>query len=125
MIAEINVDNENKTIQRILTGEIDTNQALSLVREISNSVKIHDGYNILVDMRDTTYQPEMMDLLEIAAECSKQLIDFSRKIAFLIPNTEQRKLVAKIFRTCMEAEGFEFKQFFDYEAAAEWLCKME
>ena len=125
MIAEINVDNENKTIQRILTGEIDTNQALSLVREISNSVKIHEGYNILVDMRDTTYQPEMMDLLEIAAECSKLLIDFSRKIAFLIPNTEQRKLVAKIFRTCMEAEGFEFKQFFDYEAAAEWLCKME
>ena len=122
MIAEINVDNENKTIQRILTGEIDTNQALNLVREISNSVKIHYGYNILVDMRDTTYQPEMMDLLEIAAECSKLLIDFSRKIAFLIPNTEQRKLVAKIFRTCMEAEGFEFKQFFDYEAAAEWLC---
>ena len=121
MIAEINVDNENKTIQRILTGEIDTNQALSLVREISNSVKIHEGYNILVDMRDTTYQPEMMDLLEIAAECSKLLIDFSRKIAFLIPNTEQRKLVAKIFRTCMEAEGFEFKQFFDYEAATEWL----
>ncbi len=103
MIAEINVDNENKTIQRILTGEIDTNQALSLVREISNSVKIHEGYNILVDMRDTTYQPEMMDLLEVAAECSKLLIDFSRKIAFLIPNTEQRKLVAKIFRTCMEA----------------------
>ena len=122
MIAEINVDNENKTIQRILTGEIDTNQALSLVREISNSVKIHEGYNILVDMRDTTYQPEMMDMLEIAAECSKHLIDFSRKIAFLIPDTEQRKLVAKIFRTCMEAEGFELKQFFDYEAASKWLC---
>ncbi|MGD8242041.1 MAG: hypothetical protein PVF59_04400 [Desulfobacterales bacterium] len=121
MIAEISVDSENRTIQRILIGEIDTNQALSLVREISNSAKMHDDYNILVDMRDTTFHPEMIDLLEIAAECSKLLIGFSCKIAFLIPDTEQRKLVAKIFRTCMEAEGFEFKQFFEYDSAMEWL----
>jgi hypothetical protein len=121
MIAEINVDRENRTIQRILTGEIDTNHALSLVSEISNSVQIHDGYNILVDMRDTTFHPEMIDLLEIAAECSKQLIGFNCKIAFLIPETEQRKLVAKTFRICMEAEGFEFKQFFEYDSAMEWL----
>ncbi len=121
MIAEISVDSENWTIQRTLSGEIDTIHALSLVREISNSAKIHEGYNILVDMRDTTFHPDMIDLLEIAAECSKQLTGFSCKIAFLIPDTEQRKLVAKIFRTCMEAEDFEFKQFVDYEAATEWL----
>lgn len=63
----------------------------------------------------------MIDLLEIAAACSKQLIGFGRKIAFLIPDTEQRKLVAKIFKTFMRTEGFKFKQFFDCEAAMGWL----
>jgi hypothetical protein len=49
------------------------------------------------------------------------LIDFNCKIAFVIPNTKQRKEVAKIFKVCMEAQGFEFRHFFDYEEAIEWL----
>ena len=121
MIAEIDVDIEKKIIRRTLTGEIDTAQALKLVRNVSAAVNLHPDYNILVDIRDTAFHPEMIDLLEIASECSKQLIGFDRKIAFLIPDTEQRKLVAQVFKTCMEAEGFAFKQFFDPAAALEWL----
>ena len=121
MIAEIDVDIEKKIIRRTLTGEIDTAQALKLVRNVSAAVNLHPDYNILVDIRDTAFHPEMIDLLEIASECSKQLIGFDRKIAFLIPDTEQRKLVGQVFKTCMEAEGFAFKQFFDYDPAIEWL----
>ncbi len=125
MIAEIDVDIEKKIIQRTLTGEIDTAQALKLIQNVSAAVSLNPDYNILVDIRDTAFHPEMIDLLEIAAECSKQLIGFSRKIAFLIPNTAQRKLVAQVFKTCMEAEGLTFKQFFDYDPAIEWLVVEE
>ena len=121
MIAEIDIDKDRKIVLRTVSGEIDTAQALNLVQNVAIAVNHNPGYNILVDIRDTTFYPEMLDLLEIASECSKQLIGFSRKIAFLIPDTEQRRLVARIFKTCMEAEGFEFKQFFDYDAAIEWL----
>ncbi len=121
MIAEIDIDIDKKIILRTLTGEIDTGQALKLVQNVAKGVNLNPGYHILVDIRDTTFHPEMIDLLEIAAECSKQLIGFSRKIAFLIPDTEQRQLIAKIFKTCMETEGFEFKQFIDGEAAMDWL----
>lgn len=122
MIAEINVDNDRKIIQRTLMGEIDPNQALSLIREIAFSAKHHQDYNILVDIRDTTFQPGSGDLLEIAAECSKRLVSFNRKIAFIIPDTDQRKKVTEYFRTCMETQGFKFMQFFDYETAMEWLA---
>ena len=121
MIAEIDIDIHKKIILRTLTGEIDTGHALKLVQNVAKAVNLNPGYHILVDIRDTTFHPEMIDLLEIAAECSKQLIGFSRKIAFLIPDTEQRQLIAKIFKTCMETEGFEFKQFIDGEAAMDWL----
>jgi hypothetical protein len=92
-----------------------------LAQNVSAAVNFSPGYHSLVDIRDNTFHPEMIDLLEIAAECSKQLIGFGRKIAFLIPDTEQRKRVAKIFKTGMETEGFEFEQFIDCEAALEWL----
>ncbi len=121
MIAEIDIDKDKKIVLRTVTGDIDTAQALKLVKDVAIAVNHNPGYNILVDIRDTTFYPEMLDLLDIATECSRQLIGFRRKIAFLIPDTEQRRLVAKIFRTCMEAEGFDFKQFFDYDAAMEWL----
>ncbi len=121
MATEFNIDEERKIIHRTVTGEITKNSAATLVKIISLATKLHQGYNILVDIRDTTFHPEMIDLLEIAEECSRQLIGFNNKIAFLIPNTEQRKQVAKLFKTCMEAQGFMFTQFFDYEAAVEWL----
>ena len=121
MIAEINIDHENKIIHRILTGEMNAPQAISLVGEIALAVKYHQGYSILVDMRDTTHHPEMGDLLAIAAECARQLGDFDSRIAFLIPDTEQRRHVAKLFRTCMETQSFELQQFFAYEPAVTWL----
>ncbi|MDJ0666088.1 MAG: hypothetical protein QNJ61_02395 [Desulfobacterales bacterium] len=121
MIAEIDIDIDKKIILRTLTGEIDTGQALKLVQNVAKAVNLHPGYHILVDIRDTTFHPEMIDLLDIAAECSRQLIGFSRKIAFLIPDTEQRKLIAKMFKSFMDTEGFAFKQFIDYDRAAEWL----
>ena len=122
MIAEIDIDNDNKIVQRTLRGEIDINQALKLVQNISRSVNLHQGYNILVDMRDTAFHPGMVELLEIAAECSRKLIGFKRKIAFIIPDTMQRRQVAKLFQTCMEAEGFKFKQFLEYNDAMEWFA---
>ena len=43
------------------------------------------------------------------------------KIAFLIPDTEERIRFAQLFKACMGVQGFEFRQFFDREAALEWL----
>ena len=121
MIAEIFIDNDKKIVGRTLRGEINPNQAFELVKNISLSVNQYRDYNILVDIRDTSFHPKMGDLLDIAAECSMQLEGFNQKIAFLIPNTEQQKQVARLLRTCMEIQGFEFKQFFEYDPAVEWL----
>ncbi len=125
MTIDIKIDKDRKIIHRTVTGEITTNSAVTLVQNITLATKLHQGYNILVDIRDTTFYPEMTDLLEIATECSRQLIGFNNKIAFLIPNTEQRKQVAKLFKTCMETQGFVFTQFFDYESAVKWLSVEE
>ena len=121
MTADIKIDNERKIIQRTVTGDLYTERSLKLVREQAFSVSIHKDYNILMDMRETETKPEMLDLIQIASECAKLKSDFNNKIAFLIPNTEERVRFAQLFKSCMEAQGFEFKQFFDYDSAMDWL----
>ncbi|MGD8268240.1 MAG: hypothetical protein PVF55_08725 [Desulfobacterales bacterium] len=121
MSADIKIYEDHRIIQRTVTGELYTKRSLRLVQELAGAIKLNKGYNILVDLRDTMTRPETLDLMEIATACSRYRYDFKGKIAFLIPDTDERNKAAKLFRTCMEAQGFVFKQFFDREAAIEWL----
>ena len=121
MAPDIKIYEDQKIIQRTVTGELHTKRSLRLVQELSVAIKLNKGYHILIDLRDTVTRPETLDLMEIATACSRYRHDFEGKIAFLIPDTDERNKAAKLFRTCMEAQGFVFKQFFDHEAALEWL----
>lgn len=121
MSSGLEIHKDERIIQLTVTGELNADRAIALIDKIALTVRIHPGYNILVDIHDTTYQPDMADLLEIASECSKRLTNFRRKIAFLIPDTKERKKVAKLFKTCMGLQGFEFRQFVKYGDALKWL----
>ena len=121
MSSDIEIYEDQKIIRRTVSGELHTKRSLRLVREMSVAIKLNKGYNLLIDLRDTVTRPETLDLMEIATACSRYRYDFKGKIAFLIPDTDERNQAAKLFRTCMEAQGFAFQQFFHYEAAMEWL----
>jgi hypothetical protein len=121
MAVAIIIDEDNKIIHRQVTGELYTDRSLRLVRELALSVGTYKNYNVMMDMRGTETKPEMLDLMAIASECAKLKSDFNNKIAFLIPDTEERIHFAQLFKTCMETQGFRFKQFFNAETAMEWL----
>ena len=125
MTTEISIDQEKKIIQRTVTGDLLTERSLKLVHELALHVSTHKDYNVLMDMRETETRPEMLDLMQIASACAKLKSDFESKIAFLIPNTAERVRFAQLFKSCMVAQGFEFEQFFDYEAAIKWLSVEE
>lgn len=121
MSSDLEIHEEERIVQLTVTGELNADRALAIIDKVSLTVRIHPGYNVLVDIHETTFQPDMAELLEIAAECSKRLTDFKRKLAFLIPDTEERNKVAKLFKTCMELQGFEFRQFVKYDDVIKWL----
>ena len=121
MTADIKIDNERKIIQKTVTGVLTGDRSIRVVREIALSLFIHKGYSVLIDIRDTEPQHETMDLMAIATECAKLRSDFNSKVAVLNPDIEERVRFAQLFKTCMEAQGFIFMQFLDYEPALEWL----
>ena len=121
MTVDIKIDKDRKIIERSVSGGLYTERSLRLVRELAIAVNTHKGYNVLMDMRETETKPEMLDLMQIASECVKLGSDFDCKTAFLIPNMEERIRFAPLFKACMEAQGFEFRQFFERTAAEKWL----
>jgi len=121
MIAESTIYKIGSCIQKTETGKLDRTRSIDLIHELSVAIKFHKDQNILVDLRDADVQTDIQDLMTFAAECAKFKSEFDQKIAILIPNTEERIEAAKRFRSCMDVQGFRLKQFFDYDAAIQWL----
>ncbi len=115
------IDHERFLVRKTVTGELSTERSLDLVREVALTANNLRGYSILMDLRETVTRPEMLDLMTVAMECKKLRSGFSNKVAFLIPDTEERRRFAALFRACMEAQGFTFQQFFTPDAAIAWL----
>lgn len=123
MTTNIKIDKDNKIIQGTESDLSNTDRCIKLAQELSLAANRHKGFNILMDLRKTVTGPEMHDLMAITSACSRLRNGFDNKIAFLIPNTEERVQYAKLFRSCMKIQGFRLKHFFDRETAMEWFSE--
>ncbi len=104
------------------TGTLDVPRSVLIVHELSIAANHHQDHNILLDLRETDTDIDMMGVMDIAAEFGKYREVFQNKIAVLIPDSEQRIEFAKQVKACMDLQGFQFDQFFDFEAAMDWLA---
>ena len=111
-------------IQKTESGKLDRGRSLNLIHELSAAIQCHKDQNILVDLRDAEVQSDMLDLMTFAAECAKYGADFDKKIAILIPNTAERIETARMFKSCMDIQGFRIRHFFNDEAAIKWLSDL-
>ena len=104
------------------TGTLDTARSVTIVHELSIAANHHHDHNILLDLRDTDTDIDMMGVMDIAAEFGKYREVFQNKIAVLIPGNEARMGLARQIKACMDLQGFQFDQFIDFEAAMDWLA---
>ena len=119
MATKINKD--QKIIKRAVSGVLHTDRAIKLVHELSMAVELQKDSGILIDFRESVTAPEMTDLMAIMSAWSRLADDFDNKIAFILSKDEENSRFAQLFKTCMEAQGFKFRQHFDYDKAIEWL----
>ncbi len=61
MIAEINIDHDQKVIIGSFSGDIDPKQALLLISEIAFTVEQYNSYNILVDISSGLKPPPLVE----------------------------------------------------------------
>ena len=124
MSFDSEIQRDKRLIRLTGTGELNADRAIALIDKISLTARLNPDYDILVDIQGTTLQPDMADLLDIASVSSKRLTDFKHKIAFLIPDMKERQKIAKLYKSYMELQGFEFRQFVKCDDAIDWLSKI-
>jgi hypothetical protein len=124
MPGEIKIYKLKDFIRYTKTGALDVARSVLIIHDLSIAAKYHKDHNILLDLRGTEAEVDMIGVMNIAAEFSKHRAVFQNKIAVLIPNTEQRREIAKRVKACMDLKGFQFNQFIDFEEAMEWLSEV-
>lgn len=103
------------------TGELDLDRSIEIVRKLAAEANYHEDHNVILDLRETSVNASMADIIQISMEFASYHQVFKNKIAVIIPDTEERLKIAKRFKICMEMQGFQFEQFTDFEATIEWL----
>ncbi len=109
-------------IRMTQSGELDLERSLKIVRDLAAEANFHKDHNVILDLRETSVNASMADIIEISMEFASYHQVFKNKIAVIIPDNEERLIIAKRFKTCMDMQGFQFEQFTDFEPAIEWLA---
>ena len=105
-----------------VSGDLDPDKSMDLVRQLSGIAFLHSGHNILFDMRDTTVSNvSILDLMELTLNIVGYVPDFKNKIASVIPVNEKRLRIARQFKACMALKDYSYEVFTDFEKAIEWL----
>lgn len=121
MPSNVKIYRVGDIIRMTQSGELDLERSLKIVRDLATEANYHKDHNVILDLRETSVNASMADIIEISMEFASYHQVFKNKIAVIIPDNEERLIVAKRFKTCMDMQGFQFEQFTDFEQTIEWL----
>jgi len=103
-------------------GELDFDRSLLMIRELAEAASYHNDHNILVDIRDTEAKLNFVELLTVALEFAQYEDVFQNRMAFLIPNEEERIRRAEyVKKSLVGVMRFKLEYFTEYEKAMDWL----
>ena len=124
MLSGLKIYKVKDFIRKTETGNIDLERSKKIVRELAVAAGSHTDHNILIDLRETTVSAATIeDIMKIALEFGTYVSSFKNKIANIIPDDQDRMIIANRLKACMDIQGFEYEIFTDYESAIEWLSK--
>lgn len=116
----------NQFLRKNEKGGLDIDRSLNMIRELVDAASHHRDHNILVDIRDTEARLNFIELLTVALEFAKYEDIFRNKMAFLIPDEEERIQRAEYVKKSMVGVmRFQLEYFTDYEKAIDWLSIIE
>lgn len=111
-----------KIIIKKISGELDHDRAMRLVREAAVDAANYPDRNILIDYRETTATDKsMLDIMKISAEIKSFQFYFTNRVATVVSPEGDRYEVANKMKACLVIMGFQYEVFTDYDEALAWL----
>jgi hypothetical protein len=107
-------------------GDLDIRRSREIVGVIAKAAMHHKDDNLLIDIRETETKLNFVELLTVALEFAEYEDIFRNRIAFLIPNNEERIRRAEyVKKSLVGVRGFTLDYFTEYEKAIDWLSSIK
>ena len=111
-----------KIIVKKVSGELNHERVMRLVRETAVDAASHPDRNILIDYRETTVNDKsMLDIMKISSEIKSYQFFFTNRVATVVAPEKSRHEIANKMKACLVIMGFQYEVFTDYDAALTWL----
>lgn len=117
---EMSIERDRKFARLSALGEIDLEGSLAALRDLAAALEGETGFGVLLDGRETHYQPSWSDVQTMARESGQPNALQKHRIAVVVSTVAQFGL-ARMFVTYLEGVGCEGAAFRDLESAMEWL----
>ncbi len=116
------MDKVRKIIVKKVSGELNHERVMSLVRETAVDAASFPDRNILIDYRETTATDKsMVDIMKISSEIKSYQFLFTNRVATVVSTDKARYDVASKMKACLVIMGFQYEVFTDYDEALAWL----
>ena len=108
------------------SGQIDFDRSTQMIHDLAVAASFYAGHNILVDLRETKLVGESSIgmVLQLALEMGRYGSVFKGRIANVVPDDEERLVIAKQFEASLHLQGFSYKVFTSFEDAIDWLSEV-
>jgi hypothetical protein len=111
-------------IVKKVSGELNHERVMRLVRETAVDAASHPDRNILIDYRETTVADKsMLDIMKISSEIKSYQFFFTNRVATVVSPEKTRHEIASKMKACLVIMGFQYEVFTDYDDALTWLDK--
>lgn len=111
-----------KIIVKKVSGELNHDRVMRLVREAAVDAASHPDRNILLDYRETTVADKsMLDIMKISSEIKSYQFFFTNRVATVVSPDKSRHEIASKMKACLVIMGFQYEVFTDYDEALRWL----
>ena len=111
-----------KIIVKKVSGELNHDRIMRLVRETAFDAASHPERNILIDYRETTVTDKsMVDIIKVSAEIRAYQSYFKNRVATVVSSDKARYEIASKMKACLVILGFQYEVFTDYDEALAWL----
>ena len=111
-----------KIIVKKVSGELNHERVMRLVRETAVDAASYPDRNILIDYRETTVNDKtMLDIMKISSEIKSYQFFFTNRVATVVAPVKLRHEIASKMKACLVIMGFQYEVFTDYDEALAWL----
>lgn len=104
------------------TGNLDYRLAMKMINSIANILNTYSEMNILIDQREVSFSSgNLNEILEVLESLDTMRLSFTKKIANVIPDDQNRLRLAMVVKTVLNLSGGSYEVFTDYDKAMSWL----